>query len=118
MDLSTARVRGIVVLAVVGEIDAANVAHLRSCLDDLLVKGEHNFVIDLTDVSFMDSSGLATLVQLFKRVRIGQGDVRLCGMQPKVKRVFELIRLDRVFDTFAGQGEAVASFPLLSEPQP
>lgn len=67
-------------------------------------------MIDLSDVAFMDSSGLATLVQLFKRVRICEGDVRLCGLQPKVQRVFELIRLDRVFDSFPGRDEAVASF--------
>lgn len=110
MELTTDQRNGVAVVAVAGEIDAANVSALRGHLDDLLAKGEHNFVIDLTDVAFMDSSGLATLVQLFKRVRIGEGDVRLCGLQPKVERVFELIRLDRVFDTFAAREDAVASF--------
>lgn len=110
MELTTDQRDGIAVVTVAGEVDASSVSQLRSHLDDLLAQGDHNFVIDLTDVAFMDSSGLATLVQLFKRVRIGEGDVRLCGLQPKVQRVFELIRLDRVFDSFPSRSEAVASF--------
>ena len=110
MDLTTQQEDGIAVVAVTGEIDASSVPELRSLLDELLGDGQRNFVIDLAAVPFMDSSGLATLVQLFKRVRIGEGDVRLCGLQPKVQRVFELIRLDRVFDSFPDRADAVASY--------
>ena len=98
------------IVAVAGDVDAGSAPDLRRLLDDLLVQGDHNFVVDLTGVEFMDSSGMATLVQLFKRVRVGEGDVRLCGLQPKVRRVFELIRLDRVFDSFPTRKEAIASF--------
>lgn len=101
----------VVAVVLTGDIDAAGAPELRQRLDELLTGGEHNFVIDLSGVPFMDSSGLATLVQLFKRVRIGSGDVRLCGLQPKVRRVLELIRLDRVFDVFDDRGAGVASFP-------
>lgn len=116
MELTTDRRDAMVVVTVDGEIDASNVAELQACLDDLLVQGDHNFVIDLAEVAFMDSSGLATLVHLFKRVRLGEGDVRLCGLQPQVRRVFELVRLNRVFETFPSRELAVASFPLLSTP--
>ena len=102
---------GMVVVAVVaGEVDASTAPGLQEKFDELLAEGQQNFVIDLSDVGFMDSSGLAALVQLFKRVRIGHGDVRLCGLQPEVRRVFELTRLERVFDLFPDRGQAVASF--------
>lgn len=110
MDVTVDEVHDAVVVAVTGDFDAGSAPELRRQLDDLLVQGRQNFVIDLAGVGFMDSSGIATLVQLFKRVRIGHGDVRLCGVQPNVRRVLELIRLDRVFEMFDGRADAVASF--------
>ncbi|MFQ5595365.1 MAG: STAS domain-containing protein [Anaerolineae bacterium] len=102
---------GMTLVAVVaGDVDAATAPELREKFDELLAEGQQNFVIDLSGVGFMDSSGLAALVQLFKRVRIGHGDVRLCGLQPEVQRVFELTRLDRVFDLFPDRSQALASF--------
>lgn len=110
MDLLLESHGTVVVVAPAGDVDASGTPELRGRLDDLLAQGEHNFVIDLSAVPFMDSSGLATLVQLFKRVRVGAGDVRLCGLQPNVQRILELIRLDRVFDVFPTSADAVASF--------
>lgn len=110
MDVTVDHEDATVVVTPNGEVDAGTAPQLRAVLDDLLVQGFHNFVIDLSEVDFIDSSGIATLVQLFKRVRIGEGDVRVCGLQAKVQRVFALIRLDRVFDTFDRRAEAVASF--------
>ncbi len=46
----------------------------------------------------------------FKRVRIGEGDVRLAGLQPDVLRVFQLVRLTRVFDSYDDTATAVASY--------
>lgn len=110
MDVTVDHGETAVVVTPKGDVDASSAPQLRATLDDLLVQGVHNFVIDLSSVEFLDSSGIATLVQLFKRVRIGEGDVRVCGLQAKVQRVFALIRLDRVFDTFEGRAEALASF--------
>lgn len=100
------------VVAVVlrGDVDAAGTPALREQLDGPLAGGRQNFVIDLSEVGFIDSSGLATVVQLFKRVRIGDGDVRLCGLQADVLRLFELVRLDRVFGLFPDRAAALASF--------
>jgi anti-anti-sigma factor len=98
------------VVAVSGAVDAATAPALRARLDELIEAGERRFVVDLSGVPLMDSAGLATLVNLFKRVRVLDGDVRLSGMQPNVRRVFDLVRLDRLFDTFADPDRAVASF--------
>jgi len=110
VEIKVERHNAIAVVAVSGDVDAGTAPQLRQKFDELLSDGEQNFVIDLSGVAFMDSSGLATLVQLFKRVRIGPGDVRLCGLQPEVRRIFALTRLDRVFDTFPSLQEAVHSY--------
>ena len=100
----------VTVVAVDGFVDAGTVGELRDTLERLVREGRQRFVIDLTRVPFMDSSGLATLVQTFKRVRIGEGDVRVAGLQDEVLRVFQLVRLDRVFDLYPDAEAAVASF--------
>ena len=101
---------GIVMVAVEGDIDVETAPQLRECFDKLLAEGEHSYVIDMAGVGFIDSSGLAAFVRLFKRVRIGEGDVRLCGLRPEVSKIFELTRLNRVFDIFETCAEAVESF--------
>ncbi|HDH09785.1 MAG: anti-sigma B factor antagonist [Chloroflexi bacterium] len=100
----------IVIVAVEGEVDVETSPQLRECFDKLLAEGEHNFVIDMGGVDFIDSSGLAAFVRLFKRVRIGEGDVKLCCIRPEILKIFELTRLNRVFDIFDTRAEAVESF--------
>ena len=110
MKVDVIKENGIVVIAVKGEIDVETSPQLRECFDKLLAEGEHNYVIDMGGVDFIDSSGLAALVMLFKRVRIGEGDVKLCCIKPEILKIFELTRLNRVFDIFDTRAEAVESF--------
>jgi len=110
MEITVNEHRDVAVVTLSGDVDAASAGALRDAFDALVARGQHRFVIDLAGVPFMDSSGLASLVQLFKRVRIGEGDVRVCALQPAVLRIFELVRLTRVFSLFDTAGEAVASY--------
>ncbi len=110
MDLQVEQEGDVTIVAVAGDLEASTAPALRSQLDKLLAEGAQRFVIDLARVRFMDSAGIATLVQLFKRVRIGHGDVRLAAIQPSVERIFKLVRLHRVFDTYPDRSAAVGSF--------
>jgi anti-sigma B factor antagonist len=100
----------VVVVAINGEVDTTTVGDLHAVLDDLVLRGERNYVIDLSGVTFMDSSGLAALAKLYKRIRIGQGDVRLCGLRGELRRIIELTRFDRVFDIFDDRAAALRSY--------
>lgn len=110
MDIQVNKQKSVVVVAVSGDVDAQSAPQLDDCLSELVNQGEQCYVIDLSAVPFMDSSGLATLVKLFKRIRIGHGDVKLAGLRPEILKVFQLTRLNRVFDIFENQSEAVADF--------
>jgi anti-anti-sigma factor len=118
MELKVERLDSAALVTVSGDVDAASAHLLRRAFDGLVADGEHRFVIDLGAVPFMDSSGLAALVQLFKRVRIGEGDVRICALQPAVLRVFELVRLTRVFELFDDAAAACASYARPAIPSP
>ena len=110
LDVTTENEGGVAVVALSGDVDAANAAQLNDAFGRLLAGGVHNFVIDLKGVVVMDGTGLAELVNLFKRVRIGPGDVRLCGFPTWVKVMFAMTRLNKVFDSFETRDLAVASF--------
>jgi anti-sigma B factor antagonist len=100
----------VLVVAVEGELDASTAPELRDKFEELIGRGENKYVVDLAGVGFMDSSGISAIVNLFKRVRIGQGDVRLCNLGSEIMKIFELTRLNRVFDIYESRAAAISSY--------
>ncbi len=91
-------------------LDAHNSGELKNQMLNLFEEGKNHIVIDLQDVRFVDSSGLGALVSGFKNASARNGNLKLCGLQPQVKSMFELTRLHRVFEIFPGTDEALDSF--------
>ncbi len=89
---------GWTVLAVSGEIDIATAPSLREKLHALLADDRRNLVVDLDDVGFLDSTALGVLVGVLKRARTEGGELRIVTTQPRVRKVFEITRLDSAFD--------------------
>lgn len=91
-------------------LDAHNSGELKNQMLNLFEEGKNNLIVNLSDVRFVDSSGLGSLVSGFKNASARNGSLKLCGLQPQVKSMFELTRLHRVFEIFPGSDEALASF--------
>jgi anti-sigma B factor antagonist len=104
--------KGAVILIEVKEerLDAHNSSELKGQMLNLFEEGKNNLIVDLQEVRFVDSSGLGALVSGFKNASARNGNLKLCGLQPQVKSMFELTRLHRVFEIFPGVSEAIASF--------
>lgn len=85
----------LVVLA--GEIDLSVSPALRAALLELSQKQPRRMVLDMTGVPYSDSSGIAVLVEMLQLQRRQQGKLVLCGLQPKVKSIFEIARLTTIF---------------------
>lgn len=100
---------GILVLRVAGvaKWDASNARELRAAATEL-VGSKTVVVVDLSVVAAMDSTGLGSLVGVLKALPPG-GVVRLCGVNPPVKRLIDLSRLQRVFPSFASVDDALAA---------
>ena len=101
---------GVTVLNLIGRFEAQNSSSVRATIKEVMGKTPANVVINLKDVQFIDSSGLAVLVQGMKLAKNAKGQLRLCGLQQKVRIIFELTRLDKVFEIFADESSAVAAF--------
>jgi anti-sigma B factor antagonist len=95
------------VLAVSGEIDMATAPMLRERIHALLADEKVRVIVDLDDVGFLDSTALGVLVGGLKRARTDGGEIRIACAQPRVRKVFEITRLDSAFDLFDTVGEAV-----------
>jgi len=91
-------------------LDAHNSGELKSQLLAQFAQGKNNLLVDLQEVRFVDSSGLGALVSGFKNASARNGSLKLCGLQPQVKSMFELTRLHRVFEIFASEQDALTSF--------
>lgn len=87
-----------VIIKLAGEIDLSNIARVRAALDDAASRAEPRVIVDLSQVSFLDSSTLGELVQARQRLAdVGQALV-LTGLTPRVTRLFELTGLTGHFD--------------------
>lgn len=111
MNVKTEINNSIVVVFVKEErLDANNSEELKSELNRLFESGNKDLVIDLKEVRFIDSSGLGVLVSGFKNASTRQGTIKLSGLQTQVKSMFELTRLQRVFDIFMTVNDALESY--------
>ncbi|GAP64693.1 anti-sigma B factor antagonist [Ardenticatena maritima] len=115
MELKPRYEEGKAMLHLAGRFDAYQAPAVAEWLDDTMKAGTHNIIIDLSGVNFIDSTGLATLVQAMKHARQHGGDLVLCRLQQPVRIIFELTRLDKAFRIFETEEEALAYFQPVAE---
>lgn len=96
-----------VVVTPMGEVDLARSPSLRSRLKQVLGESPNRLVVDLSQVPYMDSSGVATLVEALQQCRAHDCSLFLAGLQDRVRSVFEIARLDTVFNITADTTSAL-----------
>jgi len=113
MRIDVVNTDGITVVRPSGDrLDIEVASGFRSMLLSLIEQGNRRLVVDLADVSFIDSSGLGALVSALKTLKRSDngGDVRLARVQPPVVSLLEIIRLNRVFTSYPTVEQAAQSF--------
>lgn len=90
-------------------LDARIATDFKSKLNQLVRSGNVNIVLNLSQVDFIDSSGLGALVSVLKAVG-NNGEIKLCGVREGVRSIFELTRLDQIFSFHYSEQEAIDSF--------
>jgi anti-sigma B factor antagonist len=97
-----------VVLELRGEIDMKCAPRVKAKLGEIYSGKPPVLVVDMTEVKFMDSSGLATLVGALKWCRMNNSELRLAGLAQNVRSVFEICRLQTVFQIYDSIDEALS----------
>ncbi len=98
-----------VIIAIRGEIDLHNSPELRTHLLKLLTpKAPRSLILNLASVPYMDSSAIAVFVETLQRLRRTGGRVMLTDLQPRVKGLLEIARLDSIFIVAKDEADALA----------
>ncbi len=101
---------GITVVAPTGRLDVAGAPALKEAISEVVKNGPPRIVIDMEGVSFVDSTGLGSVISALKQVRGSQGELRLAAPNQQARLVLELTTLDRVFPYYATVEEALTGF--------
>jgi anti-sigma B factor antagonist len=96
------------VLPLKGEIDLHVSPAINASLQTMLKKKPKRLVVDLSRVSYIDSSGLAVLIEAMQNVQEYGGKFALAGLQETVRTIFEIARLDQFFQIFPDVDAALA----------
>ncbi len=75
-----------------------------------VMERHRNVVLDMSTINFVDSFGLGSIMLLSRRFKTGGGDLKLCGLTAPVVALFEMVRMNRVFDIHPSRGEALSAF--------
>lgn len=111
MKASNRQVSGVTVVDLSGRITLGEGSTvLRESVKDLLAKGQRKILLNLGDVTYIDSSGIGELVSAFTSVRNQGGDLKLLKLTKKVHDLLQITKLYTVFDVKDDEAVAIQSF--------
>jgi anti-sigma B factor antagonist len=110
MSLNVSHQRDVVVIEVEGQLIVSNRQELKQRVLDEAETGARKILVDFGKTGYIDSSGLGVLVSLAKRLRELGGDLRLANLNDDLQTLFELTKLDTLFQIADSRERALESF--------
>jgi len=107
MQVTVERTQNAHVVRVSGEVDMRNSPDLRKSLQELVEARSPFVVVNLSGIRYMDTAGIATLVECYQRMRKYKGIFRLAEARPETLDILKLAKLDEIFDIFGTEKEAL-----------
>ena len=101
--------QALVLLPEITTLTASNAKEFKAALEGHL-ENTKAMVIDLSSVTFIDSTGLGVLLFALKRLNQKEGELKLCNVTKPVRVLFELVRLHQIMEVYNSREEALASF--------
>ena len=100
----------VTVLSLKGRLDLASGSALKERIKEIFEQEKNSVHLNLTEVEFINSSGLGALVSIMKEVRLRKGRLTLSNLANYVQEIFEITQLSHIFEIFATQEEALNSY--------
>jgi anti-sigma B factor antagonist len=97
------------ILVVEGEIDLHESPQMQAKLNRLIRKKPARILIDCTGLSYIDSSGIAVLIEALQRLRAQGARLKLFGVRESIRQIFDLAKLDKVFEIYGDKESALQS---------
>lgn len=109
MQITQSKHNDYVLVGLEGEVDLNSSPQLRKIFNEIIDKGATKILVNFSKVSYIDSSGLATLIEMMQRIKKSNGRMSLVQMSDKIKSLFEITKLDKLFSIYKTQEEALAA---------
>jgi anti-sigma B factor antagonist len=110
MDINTRNKGDIVILDIAGEIDLYNAPEIKDIINKLIDEKKFNVIINLEQVSYIDSSGIGALISSLSNLKKYQGGLKIINVFASVRKVFELTKLTSFFEIYDLEDDAVNAF--------
>lgn len=101
---------GVRIFRLEGFLDAHTAPQFEEALQARVAEGERRIVVDCSALTYISSAGLGVFMSFIEEVRDGGGDIRIAGLIPKVRQVFDILGFSEIFQIFESTSEAIASF--------
>ena len=109
MEIEVQQNNGAVVISLIGEIvDRMEQTAISDVVVEKLAEGERMFVLDLSEVPYISSLGIAVLVTTYVKIDHAGGQLRLVNPRPRVAQVLEMTKVSDIFTSYASVDEALA----------
>jgi len=102
-------ISGTKILDVAGEIDVYTAPQFKEAVNGIIATGQKHLIINMGEVTYMDSSGFGTLLSATRRLRPQGGTINLVKCNNAIDRILRITRLNTVFATFDTVDEAIAA---------
>jgi anti-sigma B factor antagonist len=100
----------LILLTLSGTIETANASGLEETLDRIIGGRSYRIVVDLGAVQYISSAGWGIFISEIKRIRRNGGDIKLAGMAPEVREVFQLLEFDSILKPYHDKESAIKDF--------
>jgi anti-sigma B factor antagonist len=110
MDILEKKSNDIQIITLGGRMDAYSSNDVERQLNSLIEANQVKIILNLTGLEYISSSGLRVLLAALKKSRKASGDIRLAGMRPYVKEVFDIAGFTQLFKIFDQEEAAIDSF--------
>lgn len=110
MNITEREQAGVTIFVLEGRVDSEGAVDLDMMLQAGTADGKYKMILDMSQVRYINSAGLRTLADILTQNKANGGDLRLVNVNPKVRRVLQIIGFDKFFGIYETLEEALADF--------
>ena len=110
MDITSKIINDVHMLKLTGKLTIDTAQDFFTHMESLITTGNKKFLLQLSDLSFIDSTGLGTIIRISKRINEAGNQLRFSNLQPKILKMIELTRLDSILAIYKTQEEALRNY--------
>jgi anti-anti-sigma factor len=110
VDIKTCKEGEILICILTGEMNIHHSAQLRKTFDEIIKNNEKKVVVDFSSVAFIDTAGLATLIEMLHRLQKIEGHFKLSNLDEKIKKMFETLKINEFFEIYDTRADAIKAF--------